>query len=195
VGGLGDVVSGLSKALQKKGHLVEIVLPKYDCMQYDRIGDIRALDVVIESYFDGQLFKNKIWVGTVEGLPVYFIEPHHPDKFFWRGDFYGERDDFRRFSYFSRVALEFLLQAGKKPDIIHCHDWQTAFIAPLYWDIYVPKGLNSARICFTCHNFEYQGTAPASELESCGLDSHHLNRPDRMQDNSAHDRVNSVKVY
>ncbi|KAK2383717.1 starch synthase 3, chloroplastic/amyloplastic [Trifolium repens] len=193
VGGLGDVVSGLSKALQKKGHLVEIVLPKYDCMQYDRIGDLRALDVVIESYFDGQLFKNKIWVGTVEGLPVYFIEPHHPDKFFWRGDFYGERDDFRRFSYFSRVALEFLLQAGKKPDIIHCHDWQTAFIAPLYWDIYVPKGLNSARICFTCHNFEYQGTAPASELESCGLDSHHLNRPDRMQDNSAHDRVNSVK--
>ncbi|WJX46752.1 putative starch synthase 4, chloroplastic/amyloplastic, variant 2 [Trifolium repens] len=193
VGGLGDVVSGLSKALQKKGHLVEIVLPKYDCMQYDRIGDLRALDVVIESYFDGQLFKNKIWVGTVEGLPVYFIEPHHPDKFFWRGDFYGERDDFRRFSYFSRVALEFLLQAGKKPDIIHCHDWQTAFIAPLYWDVYVPKGLNSARICFTCHNFEYQGTAPASELGSCGLDSHHLNRPDRMQDNSAHDRVNSVK--
>lgn len=94
---MGDVVSGLSKALQKKGHLVEIVLPKYDCMQYDRVGDLRvcylfskeskmlsigvwylqqlmiiwlflqALDVVIESYFDGQLFKNKIWVGTVEG--------------------------------------------------------------------------------------------------------------------------------
>ncbi|KAJ1389724.1 Starch synthase, catalytic domain [Sesbania bispinosa] len=193
VGGLGDVISGLGKALQKKGHLVEIVLPKYDCMQYDRIRDLRALDVVIESYFDGQLFKNKIWVGTIEGLPVYFIEPHHPDKFFWRGKFYGEHDDFRRFSFFSRAALEFLLRAGKKPDIIHCHDWQTAFIAPLYWDIYAPKGLNSARICFTCHNFEYQGTAAASDLESCGLDSHHLNRPDRMQDNSAHDRVNSVK--
>ncbi|KAF1888421.1 hypothetical protein Lal_00011191 [Lupinus albus] len=193
VGGLGDVVSGLCKALQKKGHLVEIVLPKYDCIQYDRIRDFRALDVMIESYFDGQLFKNKIYVGTIEGLPVYFIEPHHPDKLFWRGKFYGEHDDFRRFSYFSRAALEFLLQAGKKPDIIHCHDWQTAFIAPLYWDIYTAKGLNSARICFTCHNFEYQGTAPASHLESCGLDAHHLNRPDRMQDNSAHDRVNSVK--
>ncbi|TKY59617.1 starch synthase 4 [Spatholobus suberectus] len=193
VGGLGDVISGLSKALQKKGHLVEIVLPKYDCMQYDRVHNLRALDVVIESYFDGQLFENKIWVGTIEGLPVYFIEPHHPDKFFWRGKFYGEHDDFKRFSFFSRAALEFLLLAGKKPDIIHCHDWQTAFIAPLYWDIYAPKGLNSARICFTCHNFEYQGTAAASELESCGLDSQHLNRPDRMQDNSAHDRVNSVK--
>ncbi|KAH9610304.1 hypothetical protein KSS87_000360 [Heliosperma pusillum] len=193
VGGLGDVVAGLSKALQKKGHLVEIVLPKYDCMQYDLIEDLRALDVQVESYFDGQLFKNKIWVGTVEGLPVYFIEPHHPAKFFWRGQYYGENDDFKRFSFFSRAALELIFQAGKKPDIIHCHDWQTAFVAPLYWDLYAPKGLNSARICFTCHNFEYQGSAPASELGSCGLDVYQLNRPDRMQDNSNDHRINPVK--
>ncbi|XP_070051540.1 probable starch synthase 4, chloroplastic/amyloplastic [Nicotiana tomentosiformis] len=193
VGGLGDVVTGLGKALQKKGHLVEIVLPKYDCMQYESIKDMKALDVVVESYFDGRLYKNKIWTGTVEGLPVYFIEPQHPGKFFGRGQLYGEHDDFKRFSFFSRVALELLLHAEKKPDIIHCHDWQTAFVAPLYWDLYVPKGLDSARICFTCHNFEYQGTAPASELTSCGLDAYHLNRPDRMQDNSANDRINSVK--
>ncbi|GAB4837266.1 hypothetical protein Ancab_002168 [Ancistrocladus abbreviatus] len=193
VGGLGDVVTGLSKALQEKGHLVEIVLPKYDCMQYDLIHDLRDLNVVVESYFDGQLFKNKIWVGTVEGLPVYLIEPHHPLQFFWRGQYYGEHDDFKRFSFFSRAALELLLKAGKKPDILHCHDWQTAFVALLYWEIYVHKGLDSARICFTCHNFEYQGTAPASELASCGLDASNLNRPDRMQDNSAHDRINPVK--
>nr|XP_043619581.1 probable starch synthase 4, chloroplastic/amyloplastic isoform X2 [Erigeron canadensis] len=193
VGGLGDVLSALSKALQKKGHLVEIILPKYDCMQYESIQDLRVLDIVVESYFDGQLFKNKIWVGTVEGLPVYFIEPLHPAKFFWRGKTYGEPDDLKRFSFFSRAALELLYQAGKKPDIIHCHDWQTAFVAPLYWDIYAPKGLNSARICFTCHNFEYQGTAPAAEIASCGLDIHHLNRPDRMQDHSSTDRINPVK--
>ncbi|GMJ14192.1 ARABIDOPSIS THALIANA STARCH SYNTHASE 4, starch synthase 4, STARCH SYNTHASE 4 [Hibiscus trionum] len=193
VGGLGDVVTGLGKALQKRGHLVEIVLPKYDCMQYDHVRDLKALDATVNSYFDGKLFQNKVWTGTVEGLPVYFIEPHHPNKFFWRGQYYGEKDDFKRFSFFSRAALELLLQAGKKPDIIHCHDWQTAFVAPLYWDLYAPKGLNSARICFTCHNFEYQGTAPASQLASCGLDVHQLNRPDRMQDNSAHDRVNPIK--
>ncbi|KAE8655593.1 putative starch synthase 4 [Hibiscus syriacus] len=162
-------------------------------MQYDRIRDLRALDATVNSYFDGKLFQNKVWTGTVEGLPVYFIEPHHPSKFFWRGQYYGEQDDFKRFSFFSCAALELLLQAGKKPDIIHCHDWQTAFVAPLYWDLYAPRGLNSARICFTCHNFEYQGTAPASELASCGLDAYQLNRPDRMQDNSAHDRVNPLK--
>ncbi|XP_023759665.1 probable starch synthase 4, chloroplastic/amyloplastic isoform X3 [Lactuca sativa] len=193
VGGLGDVLSALSKALQKKGHLVEIILPKYDCMQYESIQNLRVLDLAVESYFDGHLFKNKIWIGTVEGLPVYFIEPLHPAKFFWRGKTYGEPDDLKRFSFFSRAALELLHQSGKKPDIIHCHDWQTAFVAPLYWDLYAPKGLNSARICFTCHNFEYQGTASASEIASCGLDIHHLNRPDRMQDNSSHDRLNPVK--
>lgn len=66
--------------------------------------------------------------------------------------------------------------------------------APLYWDIYAPKGLNSARICFTCHNFEYQGAASASDLASCGLDVNRLNRPDRMQHHSGPDRVNPVKV-
>ncbi len=36
-GGLGDVVRGLSRELELRGHAVEIVLPKYDCMRYDRI--------------------------------------------------------------------------------------------------------------------------------------------------------------
>lgn len=44
VGGLGDVVTGLSKALQKKGHLVEIVLPKYDCARYQLVQDLKVLE-------------------------------------------------------------------------------------------------------------------------------------------------------
>ncbi|XP_058075710.1 uncharacterized protein LOC131224187 [Magnolia sinica] len=68
------------------------------------------------------------------------------------------------------------------------------FQAPLYWDLYAPRGLNTARICFTCHNFEYQGTTPASELASCGIDVHQLSRHDRMQENASHDRVNPIKV-
>jgi starch synthase len=192
VGGLADVISGLGKALQKKGNLVEIILPKYDCMQHNQINNLKVLDVVVQSYFEGNMFANKIWTGTVEGLPVYFIEPQHPGKFFWRAQYYGEHDDFKRFSYFSRVALELLYQSAKKVDIIHCHDWQTAFVAPLYWDVYANLGFNSARICFTCHNFEYQGTAPAQDLAYCGLDVEHLDRADRMRDNS-HGRINVVK--
>ncbi|KAJ3695063.1 hypothetical protein LUZ60_000440 [Juncus effusus] len=193
VGGLGDVVSGLSKALHRKGHLVEIIIPKYDCMISEKVKDLKVLDVAVQSYFDGHMFRNKIWIGTVEGLPVYFIEPLHPSNYFARGKYYGEGDDFKRFSYFSRAALELIFQSAKKPDIIHCHDWQTAFVGPLYWEIYAKKGLNSARISFTCHNFEYQGAEVAAELAAVGLDVDHLNRPDRLQDHSSHDRINPVK--
>ena len=36
VGGLGQVIFGLSRELELRGHAVEIILPKYDCMHYDR---------------------------------------------------------------------------------------------------------------------------------------------------------------
>ncbi len=36
-GGLGDVVFGLSRELEIRGNAVEIILPKYDQMRYDRI--------------------------------------------------------------------------------------------------------------------------------------------------------------
>jgi starch synthase len=36
-GGLGDVVLGLSRELERRGHAVEIVLPRYDCLRHDRI--------------------------------------------------------------------------------------------------------------------------------------------------------------
>lgn len=51
VGGLGDVVTGLSKALQKKGHLVEVILPKYDCMQYELIHDLKVTTLNAVAHF------------------------------------------------------------------------------------------------------------------------------------------------
>jgi starch synthase len=32
----------------------------------------------------------------------------------------------RRFAFLSRAALEFVLLTGKRPDVIHAHDWQRA---------------------------------------------------------------------
>ncbi|CAI5507808.1 unnamed protein product, partial [Closterium sp. Naga37s-1] len=194
VGGLADVITGLSKALQRRGHLVEIILPKYDCMDYSRINDLKPLDLKFSSFFDNEMHACKIWRGMVEGLPVYFIEPLHPARMFWRGTFYGCNDDFRRFTLFCRAALEFLYVSHKRPDIIHTHDWQTAVVAPLYWDVYVPKGLNSAQLAFTCHNFEYQGSEQASALAACGLDVSRHNVAERMRDNFTHDRVNLLKA-
>ena len=41
VGGLGDVVYGLSRELEIRGNSVEIILPKYDCLRYDHIYNLQ----------------------------------------------------------------------------------------------------------------------------------------------------------
>lgn len=66
--------------------------------------------------------------------------------------------------------------------------------APLYWDVFVPKGMSSAQVVLTCHNFEYQGTEHSSSLAWCGLDVARQLTAQRMQDNFLHDKVNLLKV-
>lgn len=34
VGGMGDVVTALARAVQEEGHRVQVILPKYDCLNY-----------------------------------------------------------------------------------------------------------------------------------------------------------------
>ena len=74
------------------------------------------------------MHKNAVWSGIVEGLFVYFIDPLHPKDFFARESIYNQPDDFDRFTYFSRAALEFLSQFGKRPNVIHLHDWPVAMV-------------------------------------------------------------------
>jgi starch synthase len=168
-GGLGDVVSGLSRELELRGNAVEIVLPKYDCLRYDRID---ALSVAYEDlwvpWYSGAIHCT-VFVGFVEGRRCFFIEPHSPDRFFDRGHLYGSRDDDQRFAFFCKAALEFMLKSDKRPEIIHCHDWQTALVPVLLYEIYQQIGMGDQRVCFTVHNFSHQGITDESVLWATGL--------------------------
>lgn len=136
VGGLADVVLGLCRELSWKGIDVDIIIPKYDCMDSEQIRDLSVISKELMSFYREEWHGNTIWMGWVENLKVYFIEPHHPRFFFNRGCFYGCDDDIERFLYFSRAAIEFMYKRSINPDIIHLHDWQTAVIAPLLADMY-----------------------------------------------------------
>lgn len=41
-----------------------------------------------------------------------------------------------RFTYFCRASLEYILKSGKQPNVLHIHNWQTAAVAPIFWEIY-----------------------------------------------------------
>ncbi len=193
VGGLADVLLGLCRELSWKGHDVEIIIPKYDCMDSEMIQDMRIDTKHLMSFYQGEWFANTVWMGRVENLKVYFIDPHHPRSFFKRGCFYGCDDDVERFLYFSRAAIEFIYKRSLNPDIIHLHDWQTAAIAPLYKEMYKKIGLTHPRTVITLHNLDYQGQCASSALSSIGLDPVYCHQPDRFQDNLYPERCNLLK--
>lgn len=193
VGGLADVVLGLCRELSWKGHDVDIIIPKYDCLDSAQIRDLAVEVQDLMSYYNGEWFHNTVWAGWVENLKVYFIEPHHPRYFFNRGCFYGCEDDIERYLYFSRLSLEFLYKRGISPDIIHLHDWQTAAIAPLYYQMYKQIGYDKPKIVFTIHNIEYQGKCSPQDLDKIGLTGIEYLTERKMQDNIYPDLINLVK--
>ena len=183
-GGLGDVVYGLSRELEMQGNCVELILPMYDCMRYDHIWGLHDAyrDLYVPWY--GKAIHCSVYCGWVHGRLCFFIEPHSEDNFFHRGCYYGCEDDNMRFAFFSKAALEFLNISNKRPDVIHCHDWQTGLIPVMLFEIYKYNGMEFQRVCYTIHNFKHQGMGGVGVLEATGL-----NRPeyyfsyDRLRDN------------
>ena len=194
VGGLGDVVFGLSRELEIRGNSVEIILPKYDCLRYDQIFDLQlAFKDLWVPWYDYAVHCS-VYFGFVHGRKCFFIEPHSDHNFFNRRAFYGQVDDDQRFAFFSRAALEFMLKSNKHPDIIHCHDWQTGLVPVLLYEMYKHVGMTHPRVCYTLHNLQHQGVTREHILRATGLNRHaYFFHQDRLQDNFNHAAINLMK--
>ncbi|XP_048606571.1 probable starch synthase 4, chloroplastic/amyloplastic isoform X2 [Brassica napus] len=193
VGPLASYITGLSCALQGKGYLVEVILPKYSTLDLDEVEGLREIEADAYSYFNGQLYANRIWNGVVSGVGVTFIQPLYYSSMFSRDKVYGYPDDVDRFAYFSRASLDYIAKSGKQPDVLHIHNWQTAIVGPLFWDVFVNQGLEGTRILLSCQGFDSKCLVPPERLELCGLDPASLHRADRLQDNTNPQMVNILK--
>jgi starch synthase len=107
-----------------------------------------------------------------EGSPVYMIQR---DDFYDRSHLYGDgrgdyEDNLERFAFFSHAALRMCQELPFRPDVIHCHDWQTGLVPALLKGPYAnATGLSAASTLFTIHNLGYQGSFPADKLSVTGL--------------------------
>lgn len=192
-GGLADVAGSLPKALKKLGHQVWVVIPKYSAVDGRRHG--------LQPFHKPM----GVWMGNKEewcavdrawledGLPVYFVDF---SRFYGREGLYhdAEYNDYadnpRRFAFLARAALQLCIDKGFAPDIVHCHDWQTA-LAPAYLKVWHwnDKMLGGAASVLTIHNLAYQGVYPKSHYDYLGLQEANFT-PDRFED---HGRVNFLK--
>jgi len=193
VGGLADVIYGLSRETAKHGHQVDIILPKYDCLDYNNLIELKVDYRELWSFEGSASFNNTIWSAKVGNLTVFFIEPHHPSYYFSRGCIYGCPDDIDRFTYFSRAALEYLYKANKRPDILHLHDWPVSLAAPLYKDMYIPLGMKIGGVVLTIHNLEHQGKCASWHLSQVGLDISRYLSPESLQDPVIPELINLLK--
>ncbi len=105
-------------------------------------------------------------------VAVYFIE--NP-KYFDRPGMYrtsaGDyEDNDERFIFFSRAVLEGAKFIGFKPDIIHCHDWQTGLVPAYLRTLYrIDSFYAKTASVFTIHNIAYQGMFPKETLLKAGF--------------------------
>lgn len=192
-GGLADVIYSLSKETQRQGETVDILIPKYDCLDDSLLKDLKPVFRELWSYDGPYRYNNTIWSAQMDGLNIYLVETDHPAYFFTRGKIYNCEDDIDRFIYFSRTCMEYIYKSGKPIDIIHMHDWTTALCAVLYKEMYIPLGLKLKGVALTIHNLDYQGKCSPGNITRSGLRGDDLLTPDKMQDPQNPHLINILK--
>ena len=173
-GGLADVVGSLPACLDRKRFDVRVILPKYLC-----ISPKWSEKMTYRTNFRVDLGWRNQYVGLFEleheGILYYFID----NEFYFCGQQpYGQMfQDIEKFAFFSKAVLASLEKIDFIPDIIHCHDWQSALI-PVFLDDARRKGRDDAgqiKTVFTIHNLRFQGRWGIPEVQDItGLDDHYF---------------------
>ena len=154
VGGLGDVIGSLPKALRELGVDARVILPLYSSIDRERFGlkykAYQFVDLGWRHSYCG------IFETEVDGVPCYFVDN---EQYFNRDSIYGQVDDGERFAFFSKAALEILPALDFKPDVVNVNDWHTA-LSVIYLDVLKSREAEfykDMKSVLSIHNIEFQG--------------------------------------
>ncbi len=181
-GGLADMTAELARELQRQGHDVRIVLPLYKTVAKGNAAIAKGRKSFLVQ-LGGEAYKGLLRQTSLDGIPVYLLENR---ELFHRDGLYGTAsgdypDNARRFAFFCRGVLELLKRLDFRPDLLHCHDWQTALLPILLrYELAEDPFFSKTATLYTIHNLAYQGLFPAAELDELGLDTDYLTM-DRLE--------------
>lgn len=172
-GGLADVVGALPKYFNKNEFDVRVMIPKYTFIKEEYRNQMKYLN-----HFYINLAWRSQYVGVFEmeyqGVKFYLID----NEFYFGGSKpYGYiHEDIEKFAFFSQAALSAIPVIGFKPDIIHCHDWQTGLI-PVYLKDRFSQGefYSNIKTIMTIHNLKFQGVWDLKKtMDITGLDKYYF---------------------
>lgn len=195
-GGLADVVGALTRLFSGRGHQLCLFLPRYRSVD----PGARQLKPVPGSYLipvGDELERAALSATELDGATVYFVES---PKYFGRDGLYGEggadyEDNDERFAFFCRAVLEGAKFVDFRPDVVHCHDWQTALV-PAYLKLlyHIDAFYARTRTLLTLHNLAYQGVFTKDALFLAGFGWTHFT-PDRLEYYGAMNFLKAGLVY
>jgi len=171
VGGLADVSAALPRELRSMGHDVQVYLPLYRRVR--EAGLPLTPDPTLTSAplrLGRRTVQYSIVTARVPGTELDVRLVDCPALYDRPGIYTQDDDEHLRFLLLTRAAIECCQRQRWAPDILHCHDWQTA-LAPLYLrTVYHQDSLfERTRTVLTIHNLGYQGTFDAGTLPDLGL--------------------------
>ena len=163
-GGLADVVGSLPKDFDKEKYDVRVVIPKYMCMKQEWK---EKLEYITNFYMDiaGQSQYVGIFRLVHDGVTFYFID----NEYYFSGFAPYDGDpkwNIEKFAFFSKAVLSILPVIGFRPELIHCHDWQTGLI-PVYLDNfrYLGEYYRGIKTVMTIHNLKFQGIYDRKKIQ------------------------------
>ena len=178
-GGLADVVGSLPKALDSRYFDCRVVLPYYSCMA-QKWKDLLQYKTNFYMDFDWNSCYVGIFECVYEGVHFYFID--NQDYFTSDKPYAGMPWDMGRFAFFSKAALSILPTIDFRPDVIHCHDWQTGLV-PVYLNAYFQDNefYRGIKTVMTIHNLKFQGIWDVKTMKDIvGLPDYYFT-PDKME--------------
>ena len=155
-GGLADVVGSLPKCVDKRYFDIRVMIPKYTCIPQD----LRDKMVYKTSFYMDFHWKNEyvgILEADVDGVKYYFIDNESKFNGFhpYSSNVY---DDIEKFAFFSKAALSAMPLLDFRPDVIHCHDWQTGLIPVYLKERFQGNAFfHGIKTVMTIHNLKFQG--------------------------------------
>lgn len=162
IGGLGEVMYALPKALRELGHDARVIIPKYLSIPADKYKfkeNINGIHVPgTNGYTERPIICNVKSLECDDIPKNYFLE--NQEFFEQRGSVYGYDDDAARWAVLCRGTLEFIRSKDNDwiPDVIVASDWQGGLIPNLVKTEYKDDPIiSNIAVTFSIHNLHYQG--------------------------------------
>lgn len=178
-GGLADVAGSLPKYFNKEEFDVRVMLPKYMAMPQEFKDRLKY-----KTSFKINLAWRSQYVGILEmeyeGVIFYFID----NEFYFSGNTpYGNiYEDIEKFAFFCKASLSAIPSLDFRPDIIHCHDWQTGLIPVYIKDVFAQNEFyRGIKTIMTIHNLKFQGIWDVKTVKDItGLNAYYF-APDKLE--------------